>query len=200
MGRGGKRTGAGRPKGSGKYGEQTKAVRLPISKIAIVPDLLNHLPTNPAPESRIKTIENTTVVNGIFAPDGTTKYKIPLFMNPVSAGLPSITEDYVEGKIDLNHYLIKHPSATFLVRVMGDSMIDAGIHPNDLLIVDRAIAPTNGKVVIAVVNGELTVKRIRLDNQKLFLMPDNINYQPLQIQAEMDFQVWGVVTNVIHRL
>jgi len=119
-------------------------------------------------------------------------------MQPVSAGFPSPAEDYIEGKLDLNRYLVKHPAATFFVRVVGDSMIDAGIHPKDMLIVDRAILPTSGKIVIAVVNGELTVKRLRQVKEKLWLMPDNSNYQPLQISAEMDFLIWGVVTTVIH--
>jgi DNA polymerase V len=121
-------------------------------------------------------------------------------MVPVAAGFPSPAEDYLEGKLDLNKYLIKHPAATFFVRVTGDSMIAAGIHPGDILIVDRSIEPADKKVVIAVIEGELTVKRIRRLKGKIVLMPENENYKPLQINAEMSFEIWGVVTNVIHPL
>ena len=137
-------------------------------------------------------------VDSVYSFDPSTKTLRPLFMVPVSAGFPSPADDYLEGKLDLNKHLIKHPAATFFVRVSGDSMIDAGIHPGDLLIVDRAEEPRDKSVVIAIVNGELTVKRIRKTEDKLFLMPDNKKYQPLQIREEMDFEVWGVVTNVIH--
>jgi len=121
-------------------------------------------------------------------------------MVPVSAGFPSPAEDYIEGKLDLNKYLIKHPAATFFVKVTGNSMIDAGIHDGDILIVDRSIKPSSRKVVIAIVNGELTVKRIRITKGKLLLMPENRDYKPLQVEEEMGFEVWGVVTNVIHPL
>jgi DNA polymerase V len=121
-------------------------------------------------------------------------------MAPVTAGFPSPAEDYIEGKLDLNEHLVKHPAATFFVRVTGDSMIDAGIHPGDILIVDRSLEAADKKVVIAVVEGELTVKRIRLINEKIVLMPENENYKPLQINKETDFEIWGVVTNVIHPL
>ncbi|MBA3036641.1 MAG: translesion error-prone DNA polymerase V autoproteolytic subunit [Desulfobacterium sp.] len=136
----------------------------------------------------------------IYIPDITTKCERPLFMVPVTAGFPSPAEDYIEGKLDLNKYLIKHPAATFFVKVAGDSMIDAGIHPGDILIVDRAIEPADRKVVIAVIEGELTVKRIRMIKGKIYLMPENENYKPIEIEKEMKFDVWGVVTNVIHPL
>jgi len=119
-------------------------------------------------------------------------------VSSVSAGFPSPADDYIEGRLDLNQHLIRHPAATFFVRVDGDSMIDAGIHPGDILIVDRALEPKDRNVVIANINGELTVKRIRIKYKKILLMPENENYPPLPIPADMDFQVWGVVTYVIH--
>ena len=122
----------------------------------------------------------------------------PLVMTPVCAGFPSPADDYIEGKLDLNDYLVKHPAATFFVRAAGDSMIDAGIHPGDILIVDRALEPGNNNVVIAVVNGELTVKRIRKSGDKLFLMAENMYYSPIEVTEEMNAEIWGVVTNVIH--
>jgi len=139
-------------------------------------------------------------VQAIYYPDQSTECKRPLFTVPVSAGFPSPVEDYIEGKLDLNKYLIKHPAATFFVKVTGNSMIDAGIHPGDILIVDRSIEAADNKVVIAVVNGDLTVKRIRVTKDKVFLISENRNCKPLQIEAETGFDVWGVVTNVIHPL
>jgi DNA polymerase V len=123
-----------------------------------------------------------------------------LFLASVSAGFPSPAEDYIEGRLDLNRHLIKHPAATFFVRVAGDSMIGAGIHPGDILVVDRALEPQDSNVVIAVIDGELTVKRISQRHGKLFLVPDNQAYEPLEIVETMEFEVWGVVTSVIHNL
>ena len=141
-----------------------------------------------------------TGISEIYIPDLSTKCERPLFMVRVEAGFPSPAEDYVEGKLDLNKRLIKHPAATFFVKVTGDSMIKAGIHPDDILIVDRSLEPADKKVVIAVINGDLTVKRIRIIKGKYYLMPENEDYEPLEIREEMDFEVWGVVTNVIHPL
>ncbi|PZO41745.1 MAG: DNA polymerase V [Pseudanabaena frigida] len=191
MPRGGKREGAGRPQGTGKYGEATKAVRLPIR---IADEILAALAKEP------EEIELGTNVESIFRPERTTKLRLPLYLNPVAAGFPAHTEDYVDDNIDLNRHLVKHPDATFLVRVVGESMKDAGIHPNDMLIVDRSIEVTNGQVVIAVVNGELTVKRIRKHRDKLWLMPENKDFKPIEIDENTDLHIWGVVTNVIHAL
>ena len=143
---------------------------------------------------------NCVRVKKIYCPDESSSCPRPLFVASVSAGFPSPADDYIEGKLDLNTHLIKHPAATFFVRVEGESMIDAGIHPGDILIVDRALEPFDNNVVIALINSELTVKRIRKVDNKLFLIADNSQYEPIQIQEEMDFEIWGVVTNVIHSL
>ncbi len=116
----------------------------------------------------------------------------------VVAGFPSPADDFLEEKLDLNEKLIRHPAATFFVRVAGNSMIKAGIHSGDMLIVDRSLEPKTGSVVVAVVNGEFTVKRISNQGDKLYLMPENPRFQPIQITDDSNFQVWGVVTNVIH--
>jgi len=121
-------------------------------------------------------------------------------MGKVAAGFPSPAEDYVEGALDLNAYLIRHPAATFFVRVTGDSMINAGIHPDDLLIVDRSLEPADRKVIIAVVNGDLTVKRFRRRGHRVFLEAENDAYAPMEMMDGMTFDVWGVVTSVIHPL
>ncbi len=123
---------------------------------------------------------------------------LPLFAARVAAGFPSPADNHMEGKLDLNEHLVRHPAATFFVRAAGDSMTGAGIHSGDLLVVDRAVEPADGHVVIAVVDGDLTVKRIRKANGKVFLAPDNPNYPPLRVGDETQVEVWGVVTNVIH--
>jgi DNA polymerase V len=129
------------------------------------------------------------------------KLELPLFNCSISAGFPSPADDYIDLKLDLNEYLIKRPSSTFLVRVSGESMIKAGIHDGDLLTVDRSITPTDGKIVIAVINGECTVKRIQYKNNILHLLPENDAYQPIIIKEFSDSVfIWGVVTNVIHPL
>ncbi len=124
----------------------------------------------------------------------------PLYAARVAAGFPSPADDYIEGKLDLNQHLVKHPAATFFVRVEGDSMIGAGIHSGDILVVDRSLKPCHGKIVIAVLNGELTVKRLEQRKGILRLLPENNSYPAVEITAAMDFMIWGVVTNVIHSL
>lgn len=136
----------------------------------------------------------------VFRPDRSTRWAVPLFLAPVSAGFPSPAEDYVEGRLDLNKHLIKHPATTFFVRVAGDSMTGAGIHPGDILVVDRSLEPRDASVVVVVLDGELTVKRISRRDGRLYLIPDNSLYQPLEILEGMEFEVWGVVTSVIHSL
>ncbi len=124
---------------------------------------------------------------------------LPFFITAVPAGFPSPASDYVEKKLDLNEYLIKHPAATYYVRVEGDSMEGAGIYDNDMLIVDRALEAKSNDVVVAVLNGELTVKRIHYKNKRLFLVPENPVYKPIEVTPEMEFSIWGVVTYVVHK-
>lgn len=125
-------------------------------------------------------------------------FKIPLYLSKVAAGFPSPAEDYLAEKLDLNEHLIKHPTATFFVRATGNSMINAGIHENDILVVDRSLTPIHGKVVIAAVDGQLTVKRLHKKDQKYMLIPDNPDYLPIEISDDSEVYIWGVVTNVIH--
>lgn len=149
----------------------------------------------------LKKIEiNATKVSEIYFPDRTVDIELPIFLESVSAGFPSPADDYLEGKLDLNDYLIMNPSATFLVRVTGDSMTNSGIHSGDLLIVDRSLEPKDGNIVIAVIDGELTVKRLRFIKNKLTLVPENPKYKPIEITESMNFEVWGVVSTVIHPL
>ncbi len=128
-----------------------------------------------------------------------TGLKIPLFTARVSAGFPSPADDFIDKALDLNEFLINHPSATFFVRVEGTSMIDAGIHPGDILIVDRSLDPAPGSVVIAVIDGEFTVKRFQLKKGRSFLMAENADFAPIELSGDMIVEVWGVVTYVIHK-
>ncbi len=170
---GGKRAGAGRPKGSGRYGEATLLQRIPKSLHA-------------------------QIMHVLAQPQLLSPPELTLYSGKVSAGFPSPVDDNVQAKINLNDHLIKTPQATFLVRATGDSMIHAGIYDNDILVVDRSLEPRHGKIVIAVLNGELTVKRLHIKHQQTQLIAENPKYPPLVIRCEDDFMIWGVVTFVIH--
>ncbi|MEI6068437.1 MAG: translesion error-prone DNA polymerase V autoproteolytic subunit [Methylococcaceae bacterium] len=125
---------------------------------------------------------------------------LPLFSGKVAAGFPSPADDYVEKNLDLNELLIQKPAATFFVRAQGESMLGAGIHPNDILIVDRSIEPVPGKIVICALDGELTVKRLERANEQWQLKAENPAYADIVIHDDLDMVIWGVVTNVIHPL
>lgn len=125
---------------------------------------------------------------------------IPFFDTHVQAGLPSPVYEFTEGTLDLNEHLIKHKTATFFVRVVGESMTGAAIFPGDLLIVDRIIEATSGKIIIALLNGGLTVKRLHLYKKTTILCAENKNYSDIKITKDDGFSIWGVVTNVIHSL
>ena len=124
----------------------------------------------------------------------------PLYSSKVSAGFPSPADDNLEKSLDLNSYLIKRPAATFFVRVNGDSMINAGINDNDILVVDRSIKPSHGKVIIAVLDGQMTVKRLYKRSGKVILMPENDLYKPIEITDDTNMEIWGVVTSAVHFL
>lgn len=128
------------------------------------------------------------------------KIKLPLYEFPVSAGFPSPADDYVDKHIDLNEYIIKHPAATFFVRVKGNSMQDSGISDGDLIVVDRALVPNNNTIVVAFLDGEFTLKRVRVKERELYLVPENSSYEPIKVTEDMDFQVWGVVTYCIKEI
>lgn len=177
--RGGKRDGAGRPQGTGKYGEPTKAMRVPCSLVKQIQEFL----VTYGQEKEVK-IRKTQL--------------IPLFEEKIAAGFPSPAEGSVERNLDLNDYVAKNPASTFFVRVQGTSMIDAGIHPDDILVVDLSIKAKNNHIIVAFVNGEFTVKRLKMTASKMSLIPENKDFPPLPITEEMDFRIWGVVTNVIH--
>lgn len=129
------------------------------------------------------------------------RWALPVFSQPVPAGFPSPAEDAcIDEWLDLNEHLVRHPAATFYLRASGTSMTGAGIHPGDLLIVDRSLEPADHSIVVAIIDGELTLKRLRLQDRQVWLVPENAAYAPLEVRAESDLAIWGVVTHVIHAL
>lgn len=167
-----KKRGVGRPKGSGKYGEPTKAVRLPVSLVGQLESFV-----------------------------GRRGFVFPLYSNQIQAGFPSPAEDDVPFEpYDLGAKLIPNPASTFFIRVTGESMRDAGIFPDDVLIVDRSLEAQSGDVVVAAINGEFTVKRLYRTARKVELRPENAKFRPIVVTDDMDFIIWGVVKTVIHNL
>ena len=134
----------------------------------------------------------------LFSIINNTQINTPIFLDKVSAGFPSPATDYMENKLDLNEYLIKHPAATFIVKANGSSMINADIYSGDLLIVDRSLTPKNNSIVIASIFGDLTVKKIKKKEKSLFLVSANEDYPSIQVKEEMECFIWGVVTYIIH--
>ncbi|BDQ37751.1 umuD protein [Pseudodesulfovibrio nedwellii] len=139
-------------------------------------------------------------VESVARADCGSHVPIVLAGEAVPAGFPSPAEEYFEKTLDLNEHLVPRPEATFFVRVCGDSMIGAAIHHDDLLVVDRSRTPRSGDVIIACVDGEFTVKRLRKTATGLELAPENPEYPPVPLSEDTDFQVWGVVQHVIHKL
>jgi DNA polymerase V len=135
----------------------------------------------------------------IFQTEIEMNLPLPLFSSSVKAGFPSPAEDHIEEKLDLNRLMIEHPAATFFLRVEGESMENANIYPGDILVVDRALTPHNGLIIVAVLNGEFTVKRLKKKGNRLYLLPENPAFPEVEITAETEFQIWGVVTFIIHK-
>jgi DNA polymerase V len=169
MPKGGARIGAGRPKGQGKFGSRTKPVRIPEDCIDAVMRFVQH-----------------------------QGYRLPLYNCAVSAGFPSPVDDDIEKTLDLNEHLIKNASATFFLRVAGDSMIGAGIYEDDILVVDRSLEAQHGKVVIAALDGQLTVKRLYKKNNSTKLIAENSDYPDIKLNEESNIVIWGIVTTVLH--
>ena len=137
--------------------------------------------------------------NKIYKADNSLSLPIDLHMTFIHAGFPSPADDHLDISLDLNEYLIKHPSATFYIYVKGDSMINDGLYSGDIMIVDRSLSPRSKDIVIAVIDGEFTVKRIYKKSNQIYLVPSNKKYQSITITENMDFQIWGVVTHTIHQ-
>jgi len=187
---GGARVGAGRPKGSGKYTEPTKAIRVPEGSITYIKEFLEGYPdvTQIGSIASLKTDSNNVV-----------RLEIPLFSSTVAAGYPSPAEDHVEDTLDLNEYMVQRPDHTFMLRVEGESMKNAGIMPGDILVVDRSLKATHKKIVIAAIDGELTVKRLYHRGGLVKLLPENPAYPEIELDSETDLVIWGVVIGSFRR-
>ena len=190
--RGGKRESASRKKGSSVYGETTQAIRVPESLLPRVKNLLAQRRLSVQKPDRAPVL--------LWPCENPDRLPLPLFSGKVAAGFPSPADDYIEKTLDLNELLVQKPAATFFVRAQGDSMLGAGIHSNDILVVDRSLEPISGKIVICALNGELTVKRLQNYNGMIVLAAENPDYAEILVTAEADLVIWGVVTNVIHAL
>ena len=128
----------------------------------------------------------------------TKKFRIPLLNDSVSAGFPSPADDYTEENIDLNEHLISNPFSTFFLRVKGASMVNAGIKDKDLIIVDKSLTARPGNIIIAMIDGEFTIKRLSIKNDELYLKSENHNYPDFSFKNHIDVQIWGVVIYSIH--
>jgi DNA polymerase V len=145
------------------------------------------------------SVKKETVLT-FYRPDFESELRIPYIKEGVSAGFPSPATDFLGNDIDLNKELCKNPLATFYIKVKGNSMINAGIRDKDILIVDRSLEPQNNKIAVCFIDGEFTVKRIKLEDNCLYLMPENPNYQPIKVTEENELVIWGMVTYVIKNL
>ena len=130
-----------------------------------------------------------------------SKVLLPIYLCKVEAGFPSPAENYVEQELDLKEYLIRNSDSTFLVRATGKSMVNVGISPGDILIVDKSLEAKNNSIIIVSIDGELTVKRLIKDNEnkKLYLKSENLDYPNIDLKIESDTIIWGVVTYSIHK-
>ena len=191
---GGSRLGAGRKPGSGKFGEPTVVVRVPASlKEAVVTAVSRY--TQAAQLSAQEPLKTKQLQ---FPASEPPALKLPLFATRIPAGFPSPADDYVEARLDLNELLVQRQEATYFLRVKGDSMLGAGIHPGDLIVVDRSINAEDGHVVVADIDGELTIKRLRWVNSAPELHPENPNYPVIRFKEGQELRIWGVVTSAVH--
>lgn len=194
--RGGLRTGAGRKVGTGKFGEETSVLRIPTSQSPIIKDFL-------AAYQRKKLADDIDAITDFEWPSlNAAPMKLPLYSSKVSAGFPSPAEDHVEKRLDPNDYLIDQQDATFFVTIQGQSMIDLGLLPGDKAVVDRSKQASIGDIVLAVLDGEFTIKTLsRSKEGNIRLLPANSTgaYSPINITEEMNFEVWGVVTGSFRR-
>lgn len=140
------------------------------------------------------------LVRSVHAVELAGSFCLPILSVLVPAGFPSPADDHLQKNLNLQDALIPRPAATFLMRVEGDSMEGCEIFSGDLLIVDRSLDPVDGSVVVAVIDGEFTVKRFRRSNGRILLAAENPDYPPIVINEGSDFHVWGVVTFVVHGL
>ncbi|MCF8274878.1 MAG: translesion error-prone DNA polymerase V autoproteolytic subunit [Flavobacteriaceae bacterium] len=135
-----------------------------------------------------------------FTPDVSTDLGTIYFETGISAGFPSPADDFKQERLSLDNMLVKNKLSTFYARVSGQSMVGAGIDDNDLLVIDRSLEPAHNKIAVCFLDGEFTVKRLKLDADGVWLQPENPNYKPIKITEENNFVIWGIVTNVIKKV
>jgi DNA polymerase V len=189
---GGKRPGAGRKSGSGRS-EPTAVMRVPASQTGTIRDFIAALNRKRLHEAQ----DNVVELFRLSSADETVA--LPLFTTKVAAGFPSPADDHVEQRLNPNSYLVQNEDATFCLRVKGDSMIDAGIFDNDVLIIDRSRVAQVGDIVLAVLDGEFTVKTLGKSKVGARLIPANKNYPVIEVKEEQYFEVWGVVTGSMRK-
>jgi DNA polymerase V len=145
---------------------------------------------------KLRSLHTTTTLEFYF-PDYSTNLELPFIDAGISAGFPSPADDFIELSIDLNKQLIKNKDTTFFAKVKGHSMKNAGIFDGDLLIIDKSLEPQNNKIAICQIDGEFTVKRIKIEKGIVWLIAENEEYEPIKVTPENDFIIWGIVTNAI---
>ena len=185
--RGGFRFGSGRKSGSGYFGEKTKVIRVPASRIIEIKKYI---------KSRYQTGNTDTLMLPHLSPE---KIHLNLFDYKVPAGFPSPADDHIEKALDLNEYLVTKKETTFFVKIKGDSMIDASIHDGDIVIVDRSKQAKIGDIVLASVDGEFTIKILAKHLSQPRLLPANEKFQPIVVNENMQFEIWGVITGAVRK-
>ncbi len=185
--RGGFRFGSGRKSGSGYFGEKTKVIRVPASRIIEIKKYI---------KSRYQTGNTDTLMLPHLSPE---KIHLNLFDYKVPAGFPSPADDHIEKALDLNEYLVTKKETTFFVKIKGDSMIDASIHDGDIVIVDRSKQAKIGSIILASVDGEFTIKILAKHLSQPRLLPANEKFKPIVINEGMQFEIWGVITGAVRK-
>ncbi len=135
-----------------------------------------------------------------YTPDPENSLEITLAQTGISAGFPSPADDFKEYKISLDKTLVRNKKATFYARVSGQSMIGAGLDDGDLLVVDKSLEPEHNKIAVCFIDGEFTVKRLKVTSEAVYLQPENPTYEPIKVTDDNDFQIWGIVTHVIKKM
>lgn len=145
---------------------------------------------------KLRSLHTTTTLE-FYIPDYSSEMKLPFFDVGISAGFPSPADDFIELQIDLNKHLIKHKETTFFAKVKGHSMKNAGINDGDLLIIDKSLEPQDNKIAICQIDGEFTVKRIKIEKDVVWLIAENEDYAPIKVTPENELMIWGIVTHTI---
>ncbi|MGL2963378.1 LexA family protein [Flavobacterium sp. RSB2_4_14] len=145
---------------------------------------------------KLRNLHNTNTLE-FYIPDYSTELQLPLFDTGISAGFPSPADDFIELSIDLNKHIIKHKDTTFFAKVKGHSMKNVGIFDGDLLVIDKSLEPQDGRIAICQIDGEFTIKRIKKEENVIWLIAENEDYKPIKVTPENDFVIWGIVINSI---